>query len=136
MSIFIWTLAILGAIYIFTGRIPTNTQQRLGCLLAWLIMGVLSGLKLMAMLRAASTPEIEKYTFIGYLLAIPMAFLLGTNAIHLSRLWRGDDVSSPKGGWLKLRGLLYSVLVPAGSGLTGYGVLIGGALIGQWFAKS
>jgi hypothetical protein len=134
MSIFLWVLAILGAIYIFTGRIPTDTQQRLGCLLAWLIMGILSGLKLMAMLRAASDPEVESYTIIGYVLAIPLAFIIGTSAIHSSRRWRGEALAESR--WLQLRAGLFSVLAPAGSGLIGYGVLIGGAVIGQWFARS
>lgn len=134
LGIGFWIFALIGAFYILTGRIPSNSRQRFALLLALLVMGVLSGLKIVSMMQATSDPKVEKYTVIGFLLAIPLAFLIGTNAIHLSR-WLNDPAVGREGKGSALRSFIYYVLMPIGSGFLGYLVLIGGALIGQWFAK-
>ncbi len=133
LSIFLWVIAIAAAISLLKNRTSGNSKQLLGCVVAWLIMGVLSGLKLSSMLQTATSPEVRRYTIIGYLLSVPVAFLIGMNVIYLPR-WGRSDASS-ENAQPKLMGTLYSILLPVGLGLMGYIVLHGGMLIGQGFAK-
>jgi len=135
----IWLMAISFVIAAFMGRIPTgNNQQRTACLLSWLIMAVLSGMKLMSLLQGASNREVAKYTLIGYLLGIPLAFIIGTSPVSLAPMWShffSRWTRSEEGVWSISNVIIHLLILPAIYGFMGYSFLIGSALIGEQFVR-
>jgi NhaP-type Na+/H+ or K+/H+ antiporter len=116
-----WPLVAFGVTFLRFGELPGDGEQVAAAVLGFLLVGVLSGLVLISLLRRTATRSTSAFVVGGYLLAAPFGYVLGImGPLSLEALGAG---------WLP-RSMDYLLLFPLTVGFYGSLPPVCGAVIG------
>ena len=116
-----WPLLALGVTFLRFGELPGDGDQIVAAVLGFLLVGVLSGLVLISVLRRTVSRSTSAFVVGGYVLAAPFGYVLGIVG-PLSLEAFGE-------GWLP-KSMDYLLLFPLTVGFYGSLPLVCGAVIG------
>ena len=116
-----WPLVALGVTFLRFGELPGDGEQVAAAVLGFLLVGVLSGLVLISLLRRTASRSTSAFVVGGYLLAAPFGYVLGiVGPLSLEAFGAG---------WLP-RSMDYLLLFPLTVGFYGSLPPVCGAVIG------
>ncbi len=117
----LWPLVALGVTFVRFGDLPGGGEQIAAAVLGFLLVGVLSGLVLVSLLRRAESRWGRAVVVVGYLLAAPLGYVFGiVGPLTLEAFgsaWQPD-------------GVVYFLAFPLAIGLYGALPPICGAVVG------
>ncbi len=116
-----WPLVALGVTFLRFGELPGDGEQVAAAVLGFLLVGVLSGLVLISVLRRTVSRSTSTFVVGGYVLAAPFGYVLGIVG-PLSLEAFGE-------GWLP-KSMDYLLLFPLTVGFYGSLPPVCGAVIG------
>ncbi len=122
----LWPLVALGVTFMRYGELPGGGEQIAAAVLGFLLVGVLSGLVLMSLLRRVQSRWRSAFVLVGYFVAAPLGYLggiAGPLALEAFDLARLPD------------GVIYLLLFPLVIGLYGSLPLICGAAAGWLISR-
>jgi len=73
----LWPLLALGVTFVRFGELPGGGQQIAAAVLGFVLLGVLSGLVLISLLRRVESRLGRAFVVVGYLLAAPLGYVFG-----------------------------------------------------------
>ena len=116
-----WPLVAFGVTFLRFGELPGDGEQVAAAVLGFLLVGVLSGLVLISLLRRTASRSTSTFVAGGYLLAAPFGYVLGiVGPLSLEAFGAG---------WLP-RSMDYLLLFPLTVGFYGSLPPVCGAVIG------
>jgi hypothetical protein len=116
-----WPLVAFGVTFLRFGELPGDGEQVAAAVLGFLLVGVLSGLVLISLLRRTASRSTSAFVVGGYLLAAPFGYVLGiVGPLSLEAFGAG---------WLP-RSMDYLLLFPLTVGFYGSLPPVCGAVIG------
>lgn len=105
-----WPLAALGVTLARFGELPGDIEQVAAAVLGFLLVGALSGLVLISLLRRTASRSGSAFTLVGYVLAAPLGYVFGiVGPLALEAFGEG---------WLP-QGVVYFLLFPLAIGFYG-----------------
>ncbi len=72
-----WPIVALGVTFARFGELPGNSEQVAAAVLGFLLVGVLSGLVLISLLRRMVSRSGSVFVVVGYVLAAPFGYVFG-----------------------------------------------------------
>ena len=117
----LWPLVALGVTFVRFGELPGGGEQVAAAVLGFLLVGVLSGLVLISLLRRVESRWRSAFVLVGYFVAVPLGYafgIVGPLALEAFVLARLPD------------GVVYFLLFPLAIGIYGSLALICGAAAG------
>ena len=116
-----WSLVALGVTFLRFGELPGDGEQVAAAVLGFLLVGVLSGLVLISLLRRTASRSTSAFVVGGYVLAAPFGYVLGiVGPLSLEAFGAG---------WLPMS-MDYLLLFPLAVGFYGSLPPVCGAVIG------
>ena len=116
-----WSLVALGVTFLRFGELPGDGEQVAAAVLGFLLVGVLSGLVLISVLRRTASRSTSAFGVGGYVLAAPFGYVLGiVGPLSLEAFGAG---------WLPMS-MDYLLLFPLAVGFYGSLPPVCGAVIG------
>ena len=116
-----WPLVALGVTFLRFGELPGDGEQVAAAVLGFLLVGVLSGLVLISVLRRTASRSTSAFVVGGYVLAAPFGYVLGiVGPLSLEAFGAG---------WLPMS-MDYLLLFPLAVGFYGSLPPVCGAVIG------
>ncbi len=116
-----WPLIALGVTFLRFGQLPGDGEQVAAAVLGFLLVGVLSGLVLISVLRRTASRSTSAFVVGGYVLAAPFGYVLGiVGPLSLEAFGAG---------WLPMS-MDYLLLFPLAVGFYGSLPPVCGAVIG------
>ena len=116
-----WPLVALGVTFLRFGELPGDGEQVVAAVLGFLLVGVLSGLVLISVLRRTASRSTSAFVVGGYVLAAPFGYVLGiVGPLSLEAFGAG---------WLPMS-MDYLLLFPLAVGFYGSLPPVCGAVIG------
>jgi hypothetical protein len=116
-----WSLVALGVTFLRFGELPGDGEQVAAAVLGFLLVGVLSGLVLISVLRRTASRSTSAFVVGGYVLAAPFGYVLGiVGPLSLEAFGAG---------WLPMS-MDYLLLFPLAVGFYGSLPPVCGAVIG------
>ncbi len=73
-----WPVVALGVAFARFGELPGDGEQVVAAVLGFLLVGVLSGLVLVSLLRRTASRSASAFVVLGYVLAAPFGYVFGT----------------------------------------------------------
>jgi hypothetical protein len=116
-----WPALALGVTFVRRGTLPGDGEQIAAGTLGFLLVGVLSGLVLIFLLRRATERSGRIFVVVGYALATPFGYALGIVGPLALEAFPGAQLPGS---------IVYLVLFPLAIGLYGSLVPICGAAVG------
>jgi len=120
-----WPIAALGITILYSGHLPKGGYELMAEALGFLRVGIYSGLALIVLMRKAATQRASTYVITGYMLMVPLAYLLGVVGPLTLRILGELPQALDK-----------LVLTPLAIGFWGSLPLIGGAAVGLWIGNA